>query len=255
MKRYGVLLLLAICMVLVLCSCGKNETATSNETQTEQNDHNDLLKSEEAKPENTTSNSVSSQTNIPKSTSKVDSLTDSEKLSICYYIQSYYSYYDLLSGGNSGDKYSDAIWKKAAKKYDLSEDDISIVWSNGYSYGMSKTPSTFLFSREVDKNEKSYYEKQLKINISEDTARLDSVLRSKSSKSKGGYINSLAVFSYEPIFWDTAGECTIYADNGKTYEIKFDEGGAKVSILGEDSLDISGYYELDESWLEKGAAE
>ena len=67
-------------------------------------------------------------------TDKYNSLTNSEKKAICDYIQSRYDYYDSISGGYAGDKYSNKIWQEAAKKYGLTEDQISIIWMNMYQY-------------------------------------------------------------------------------------------------------------------------
>lgn len=65
---------------------------------------------------------------------KYNSLTNSEKKAICDYIQDQYDYYDKLEGGYAGDKYSDEIFEKAAKKYGLSDSHLSIIWMNYYSY-------------------------------------------------------------------------------------------------------------------------
>lgn len=77
-------------------------------------------------------NNAYSQSN--QRTDKYNSLTNKEKKEICDYIQSRYDYYDSISGGYSGDKYSDKIWEEAAKKYGLTESQISIIWMHMYEY-------------------------------------------------------------------------------------------------------------------------
>ncbi len=64
---------------------------------------------------------------------KYDLLTADEKKEICKYIQDQYDYYDKKEGKNTGDKYSDEIWKDVANKWGISEIEVSIIWQN-YSY-------------------------------------------------------------------------------------------------------------------------
>lgn len=75
-----------------------------------------------------------SHSQAEEKTDKYNSLTNSEKKEICDYIQSRYDYYDSISGGYSGDKYSDTIWQEASSKYGLTESQISIIWMNRYGY-------------------------------------------------------------------------------------------------------------------------
>jgi len=75
-----------------------------------------------------------SHSQAEQKTNNYNTLTNSEKKAICDYIQSRYDYYDSISGGNSGDKYSDKIWEEAASKYGLTESQISIIWMNMYEY-------------------------------------------------------------------------------------------------------------------------
>ena len=65
---------------------------------------------------------------------KYSSLTNFEKKQICEYIQDRYDYYDSISGGYAGDKYSDTIMQEAANKYGITEEQASIIWMNCYSY-------------------------------------------------------------------------------------------------------------------------
>lgn len=63
-----------------------------------------------------------------------NSLSDSKKKEICQYIKSRYEYYDSISGGYSGDKYSDTIMNEAANKYGLTVSEVKVIWMNGYKY-------------------------------------------------------------------------------------------------------------------------
>ena len=67
-------------------------------------------------------------------TDKYNSLTNSEKKAICDYIQSRYDYYDSISGGYAGDKYTDKIWQEASAKYGLTTSQLDIIWMNMYEY-------------------------------------------------------------------------------------------------------------------------
>lgn len=74
-------------------------------------------------------------TNIKSSSQTAyESLTVSQKKTICNYIQNQYDYYDRLEGRNTGDKYSDIIWQKVMDKYGLEEWQVTSIWSNYYSY-------------------------------------------------------------------------------------------------------------------------
>jgi len=65
---------------------------------------------------------------------RYSSLTDSNKQSICYYIEGRYDYYDSLNNGYAGDKYSDQIMQEAASKYGITSEQAYIIWMNYYSY-------------------------------------------------------------------------------------------------------------------------
>jgi hypothetical protein len=65
---------------------------------------------------------------------RYNALTDRDKKKICDFIDERYAYYDSISGGYAGDKYSDTIWKEASEKFQLSESHISIIWMNKYKY-------------------------------------------------------------------------------------------------------------------------
>lgn len=65
---------------------------------------------------------------------RYNSLSDSNKKSIGYFIKGRYDYYDSINGGYTGDKYSDRIMQEAADKYGLSVSQIDIIWMNYYSY-------------------------------------------------------------------------------------------------------------------------
>ena len=55
-------------------------------------------------------------------------LTLEDKKEIYKFVESRYEYYDKQDGGNTGDKYSDKIWKEASEKYNLAERYISEIW-------------------------------------------------------------------------------------------------------------------------------
>ena len=67
-------------------------------------------------------------------TKRYNSLTDSNKKTIGYYIKARYEYYDEINGGYAGDKYSDAIMQEAANKYGITAQQAYIIWMNYYSY-------------------------------------------------------------------------------------------------------------------------
>ena len=69
-----------------------------------------------------------------ETTDRYSSLTNSEKKEICNYIQRRYDYYDSLSDGYSGDKYTDVIWEEASEKYGLTESQLDVIWMNMYNY-------------------------------------------------------------------------------------------------------------------------
>ena len=65
---------------------------------------------------------------------RYNSLTDSNKKTIGYYIKGRYEHYDNINGGYAGDKYSNTIMQEAANKYGISSQQAYIIWSNYYSY-------------------------------------------------------------------------------------------------------------------------
>lgn len=65
---------------------------------------------------------------------RYDSLSDSQKKSIGYFIKGRYDHYDKENGGYAGDKYSDTIMKEAADKYGLTVEHINIIWMKFYEY-------------------------------------------------------------------------------------------------------------------------
>lgn len=65
---------------------------------------------------------------------RYESLSDSQKKSIGYFIDGRYDYYDGLNGGYAGDKYSDTIMKEAADKFGLTVEHINIIWLKFYDY-------------------------------------------------------------------------------------------------------------------------
>ena len=65
---------------------------------------------------------------------RYNSLTDSQKRSICYFIKGRYEYYDSINGGYAGDKYSNAIMAEAAEKYGLSIEHLKVIWLKFYEY-------------------------------------------------------------------------------------------------------------------------
>lgn len=65
---------------------------------------------------------------------RYDSLSDSQKKSIGYFIKGRYDYYDEQNGGYAGDKYSDTIMREAADKYGLTVEHLNIIWMKFYEY-------------------------------------------------------------------------------------------------------------------------
>lgn len=65
---------------------------------------------------------------------RYNSLSNSNKKTIGYFIKGRYDYYDELNNGYAGDKYSDKIMQEAADKYGLTTSHIEIIWMNYYSY-------------------------------------------------------------------------------------------------------------------------
>ncbi|MGI5839409.1 MAG: hypothetical protein ACOX8W_07080 [bacterium] len=63
-----------------------------------------------------------------KQEERFKNLTLEDKKEINKFIESRYEYYDKQDGGNTGDKYSDEIWKEASEKYNLAERYISEIW-------------------------------------------------------------------------------------------------------------------------------
>ena len=63
-----------------------------------------------------------------KATHSYFDLSLEEKAEIIAYANERYSYYDSLVGGYSGDMLTDAVFADAAEQYDLTVNDISMVW-------------------------------------------------------------------------------------------------------------------------------
>lgn len=72
-----------------------------------------------------------SELDIIKETS-CNSLTKSQKLSIIYWIEARYEYYDKLAGGYSGDKYTQTIFNEAAERYSKTYQEINSIWGQSY---------------------------------------------------------------------------------------------------------------------------
>lgn len=60
------------------------------------------------------------------------SLSDEQKLTIIYWIESRYEYYDDIAGGYAGDKYTKTIFNEAAERYNKSYYQIDLIWSEAY---------------------------------------------------------------------------------------------------------------------------
>lgn len=69
----------------------------------------------------------------PIAQKQVEELTYSEKQAICNWIESQYTLYDIYSGGYSGDKYSDEIFDLASQVFNISVEDLDIIWMKRYS--------------------------------------------------------------------------------------------------------------------------
>ena len=61
-------------------------------------------------------------------------MTNPMKKVICTEIQGQYDYYDAKEGKYSGDKYSDIIWQKIGEKYNLSHEEVGMIWMHSYEY-------------------------------------------------------------------------------------------------------------------------
>lgn len=55
-------------------------------------------------------------------------MSSSEKASVKKYIEERYEYYDSIAGKYSGDKYKDQVWSDTAKKFGISETDVTMIW-------------------------------------------------------------------------------------------------------------------------------
>ncbi len=60
---------------------------------------------------------------------RYNSLTDSDKKTIRYYINGRYDFYDNKEGGYAGDTYSNTIMSEAAQKYGITQQQAYIIWS------------------------------------------------------------------------------------------------------------------------------
>lgn len=61
-----------------------------------------------------------------------NNLTKKQKLSIIYWIEDRYDYYDKLAGGYTGDKYTKTIFNEAAERYNKSYTQINEIWNQSY---------------------------------------------------------------------------------------------------------------------------
>lgn len=59
-------------------------------------------------------------------------LTKSQKLSIIYWIEARYEYYDGIAGGYAGDKYTKTIFNEAAARYNKTYQQIDAIWKQSY---------------------------------------------------------------------------------------------------------------------------
>lgn len=60
------------------------------------------------------------------------SLSDEQKLTIIYWIENRYEYYDDIAGGYAGDKYTKTIFNEAAERYNKTYYQIDSIWSEAY---------------------------------------------------------------------------------------------------------------------------
>ena len=56
-------------------------------------------------------------------------MSASEKSEVKAYINDRYEYYDKMSGGYAGDKYTETIWKETADKFGISTTDVDMIWA------------------------------------------------------------------------------------------------------------------------------
>lgn len=61
---------------------------------------------------------------------KYDAMSIVDKAQVIKYIYDQYDYYDAIDGKNTGDKYSETIWKDAAAKFGISNYHIDLIWAN-----------------------------------------------------------------------------------------------------------------------------
>ena len=59
-------------------------------------------------------------------------LTKSQKLSIIYWIEARYEYYDKVAGSYSGDKYTKTIFNEASARYNKTYQQIDAIWGQSY---------------------------------------------------------------------------------------------------------------------------
>ncbi len=73
-------------------------------------------------------NSLSSTTNQSASQKSALTMSASEKAEVKKYIEDRYDYYDIKAGKYSGDLYKDQVWSDTAKKFGISETDVTMIW-------------------------------------------------------------------------------------------------------------------------------
>lgn len=85
------------------------------------------------KPSNSKPSSGNSNSNSNGYSAAYNSLTYSDKVDICRFIKNSYEYYDKKEGRDTGDKYSDQIWRDVMKEYGITEIEVTIIWMNSYT--------------------------------------------------------------------------------------------------------------------------
>lgn len=82
---------------------------------------------------NSKPSSSNSNSNSNGYSAAYNSLTYSDKVDICRFIKNSYEYYDKKEGRDTGDKYSDQIWREVMKEYGITEIEVTIIWMNSYT--------------------------------------------------------------------------------------------------------------------------
>lgn len=60
------------------------------------------------------------------------SLTKSQMLTVIYWIEERYEYYDKIYGKYSGDRYTETIFSEAAERYNKTKSEIRWIWNKSY---------------------------------------------------------------------------------------------------------------------------